>query len=154
MKYQFFTLAFLTLTTSCDLRPTNFDPDNQLVSLDEQAQIAGWENYSIEKLSQEEYELSNPDQFVKLKYDYRQTAQNKWIIEGSVTNFAQKANFKDVALIVSYYSLTNTLIGTEEYSLFDYFSPGGSEGFYFKSAGFEAAHSVSVEIDRVTPMKQ
>lgn len=154
MKYIFFTFALLALTTSCNLRTTNFDPDNQLVSLDEQAQIAGWENYSIEKLSLEEFELTNPSQFVKVKYDYRQTRNGKWLIEGTVSNFASEANFKNVDLSISYYSLANVLIGTENYSLFEILTPGTSEGYYFKTDGFENAHSIKVEIERVKPVKR
>ena len=154
MKYLYFIFALLTITTSCELRATNFDPDNQLVSEDELAQIAVWDNYQTEQLSAEEYESRNYLEFIGADVDYRQNSSGKWVIEGSVKNFASAAHFKNTELSISYYGETDALIGSEKYTLNDELAPGDQAGFYFKSDKFRDANSLQIKISRVKTVKQ
>ena len=154
MKYFYFIFALLTITTSCELRSTNFDPDNQLVSEDELAEIDVWDQYQTERLSTEEYESRNPDEFIKTEFTYRQNTAGKWVVEGSIKNFASEAHFKNAQLILSYYNKSNALIGTENYTINDYLSPGDRAGFYFKSDKFELAHSLRIKTNRVKSVRQ
>ena len=151
MKYVYFILALLTIT-SCEIRSTNFDPDNQLVSEDEFAQIALWDQHQTERLSNAEYERQNADEFIGTQCDYRQNNKGKWVIEGSVTNFASEVHFKDVKLVLSYYDDSKTLIGTENYTIREYLAPGDQSGFYFKSDKFKEALSIDVEILEIKPV--
>ncbi len=154
MKYIYFIFALLTITTSCELRTTNFDPDNQLVSEDELAQIAIWDQYQTEQLSAEEYECRNYSEFIGIDIDYRQNSSGKWVIEGSIKNFASKAHFKDAQLAISYYSEKNELVGQENYTLNEQLAPGDQAGFYYKSDKFQDAHSLKIKINRVKTVKQ
>ena len=154
MKLIYFIFALLTITTSCELRTTSFDPDNQLVSNDELAQIPVWDQYQTEQLTAEEYESLNFHEFIDTDSDYRQNSVGKWIIEGSIKNFASTAHFKDAQLAISYYSETNTLIGTDEYTLMEELAPGDQAGFYFKSDKFKNAHSLKIKINQVKSVKQ
>ncbi len=154
MKYIYFIFALLTITTSCELRTTNFDPDNQLVSEDELAQIATWDQYQTEQLSAEEYECRNYSEFIGTDIDYRQNSSGKWVIEGSIKNFASKAHFKDAQLVISYYSETNELVGQESYTLNEQLAPGDQAGFYYKSDKFQEAHSLKIKINQVKTVKQ
>lgn len=145
MKYLYFIIALLTIT-SCEIRSTNFDPDNQLVSDDELAQIAIWDQYQTERLSNAEYERQNPNEFVGAECNPRQNSKGKWIIEGSVKNYANEVHFKDVELVLSYYNDSKKLIGTENYTIREYLAPGDQSGFYFKSDKYDEAHSLNVEV--------
>ena len=153
MKYLYFIFAILAFTTSCELRTTNFDPDNQLVSEDELAKIAVWDQYQTEQLSTGEYESQNPHEFVSTEFEYRQNHAGKWVIEGSIRNFASEAHFEDMQLAISYYTEASTLIGTDNYTIDEQLTPGDRTGFYFKSDRFKEAHSLVIEIIRVRSVK-
>ena len=151
MKYIYFIFALLTITTSCELRSTNFDPDNQLVSEDELAQITVWEQ--TKQLNAAEYESVHPKEFIQTECDYRQNSSGKWVIEGSIQNFASSAHFKNADLTILYFDENNTLIGTENYMVHENLAPGDQAGFYFKSEKFSNAKSLRIKIDRIKPVK-
>jgi GYF domain 2 len=54
--------------------------------------------------------------------------QNKWTINGNISNFASHANYKDVIVKVNFLSQTNTVIGSKQYVLYDYFPYGLKKG--------------------------
>ncbi len=81
MKWFYFVLLWLFFTSSCELRSTNFDPDNQHISEDERGEINIWATHQQEKLSQSEYEFSKPDEFICTEFNYRQNANKKWVID-------------------------------------------------------------------------
>ncbi|MFK7785451.1 MAG: FxLYD domain-containing protein [Crocinitomicaceae bacterium] len=152
MKYILFTLALLAVTTSCEKRSTSFDPDEQLVSHDEFAQIAVWDQLQTDRLTNAEYERINALEFVRAKYEYRQNFRGKWVIEGSVTNTASEVHFENVQLVLSFYNDENTLIGAENYVLQDRLAPGDQSGFYFKSEKYDDAYSMDVAVVNVKPV--
>ncbi len=149
MKYVFFIVALLTLATSCELRSTNFDPDEQLVYEDELTQIASWDQFQAEHLSTREYESQYPEKYVDAEYSARQNSKGNWILEGSIKNFASEAHFTDTELEVSFFDELNELLGTENYTVQDYLTPGDLAGFYFKSESYPTATSVKIKIERV-----
>lgn len=153
MKYIYFIFALLTITTSCELRSTNFDPDNQLVSKDELAQITVWDQYQTEQLSVGEYESLNPNEFIRTECNYRQNTIGKWVIEGSIHNFASSAHFENADLTILYFDESNTLMGTENYTVRENLAPGDQTGFYFKSGKFSNAKSIRIKINRIKPVK-
>ena len=90
MKSLFLCLAALAITTSCELRSTSFDPDEQLVTEDELAQIALWDQYQEENQSTADYERENAEEFVGVKFDARKNTSGEWVIEGAIRNAAKK----------------------------------------------------------------
>ena len=153
MKYLYFIFAIVTVTTSCEKRSTNFDPDNQQVYEDELAEINVWNQYQTEKLNTQEYERQNPSEFVSAEIEYRLNSSDKWVIEGSIRNFASKSHFKDPQLIIYFYNETNVLMGTDNYMVHEYLSPGDRAGFYFKSDKFKDANSLRIEINQVRSVR-
>lgn len=123
-----------------------------MVSEDEYAQIALWDQHQTERLSNAEYERQNANEFVSTKCNYRQNTNGKWVIEGSVTNFASEVHYKDVELVLSYYSDSRALIGTENYTIREYLAPGDKSGFYFKSEKYDEAYSMDVEVLEIKPV--
>ena len=152
MKYLLFTLALLAVATSCEKRSTNFDPDEQLVSEDEFAQIAVWDQLQSDRLTNAEYERINAHEFVGVRYECRQSLNGKWVIEGAITNTASEIYFENVQLFLSYYDESNALIGTENYMLQEKLAPGDQSGFYFKSKKYRNAHSMDVAIVNLKPV--
>lgn len=149
MKYVFFIVALLTLTTSCELRSTNFDPDEQRVYADEVTQIASWDQFQAEELTTKEFESEYAEKYVDVEYDTRQTAKGIWVIEGSVKNFAREAHFEDTEMIASFHGNSNQLLGKEKYTVQDHLAPGDVAGFYFKSDDYTTAQSVTIKINHV-----
>ena len=149
MKSILFTLALFAVTTSCELRSTNFDPDDQHVSEDELAQIASWDQYQVEQLTTVEYESQNAQEFVDTEFNSRQNSNGNWIVEGSVKNFATEAHFKSVQLLLSFYDESNALVAAEHHTIQDHLAPGDRSGFYFKSGEHPHATSVQVKLIRI-----
>lgn len=149
MKYIYFIFALLTITTSCELRTTSFDPDNQFVSEDELAQISVWNHYQAEQVGTEEYERWNYRNFIKTGIDYRQNSSGDWVIEGSIQSFANKVHYKNAELVILYFGEKNTFIGSEKHILAEELAPGDQSGFYLKSDKFRDAHSLKVKINRI-----
>lgn len=151
MKYVIFIFTVLAIA-SCEKRQTSFDPDNQLVSADEFAQIDLWNKDQTDRLSSAEYERQNADEFVGAECNYRRDNKGKWIVEGSVTNYASEIHFKDVQLVLSYYNVSKILIGTENYTIREYLAPGDKSGFYFKSDKYDEAISMEMEVLEIKPV--
>lgn len=149
MKSVFFTLALFAVTTSCELRSTNFDPDDQHVSEDELAQIASWDQYQVDLLTTLEYERQNAQEFVKTEFNCRQNTKGNWIVEGSINNLATEAHFKSAQILLSFYDESNALVASESHTIQDHLAPGDHSGFYFKSGEYLQATSVQVKLIRI-----
>jgi len=103
-------------------------------------------SYQETKMSLEDKEKANPLAFLRAKGTYRQNLLNQWVLEGSVTNIATIASYKDVVLRIVYYSKTETEIGTEDKTVFEYFKPGNSQEFKIKSKGYEGTEKIGFQI--------
>lgn len=98
------------------------------------------------KISLEDAEKASPTEFLKANGTYRQNLINQWVLEGTVSNTASLAKYKDVVLKIVYYSKTQTEIGSEEKTLFEYFKPNTKQNFKIKTAGFDGTSSIGFEI--------
>jgi len=97
-------------------------------------------------MSLEETEKASPIEFLKARGTYRQNIIAQWVLEGTISNTASLAKYKDVVLKIVYYSKTQTKIGSEEKTLFEYFKPNTQQSFKIKTAGFEGTSSIGFEI--------
>ena len=66
------------------------------------------QTYQEKKMTLEETEKANPTDFLKVTGTYRQNLIDQWVVEGSVTNSASVATYKDVVLDIVYFSKTQT----------------------------------------------
>jgi hypothetical protein len=53
-------------------------------------------------------------------------------ISGTITNKALHTNYKDIHIKVSYYSQTNTVIGSQDYIIYEYVPYGSTQAFSIK----------------------
>ena len=77
--------------------------------------------YQEKVMSVEETERANPSQFLVADGTYRPNFWgDKMKISGTVENTATVANFKDVVIEVTFYSATQTVLDTRQYTLYEY----------------------------------
>ena len=103
-------------------------------------------SYQSTKMSLEEKEKDYPTSFLRGNITYRKNLIGEWVLEGTITNTATLAIFKDVILKISYYSKTQTPIGIEEKTLYDYFKPNSSQNFKIKTFGPEGTTTLNFQI--------
>ena len=68
------------------------------------------------------------------------------MLEGTILNTATLATYKDVVFKIVYYSKTDTILGSEETTVFDYFKPDSQQKFKMKLVGYEGTASVMLDI--------
>ena len=107
---------------------------------------AGYSNsrhsYQSTKMSLEEQEKGNPLSFLSCDGTYRKNLLGEWVLEGTISSSASVAEYKDVVLEVHFYSKTNTDLGTEYHTVYEYFPPGKSKRFKIKTYGYKGAKKV------------
>lgn len=117
---------------SCDSNNNSTSPTNS--------------SYEETKMTLEEQENSNPLGFLEAKGTYRKNLIDQWVLEGTITNTATLATYKDVILRIVYYSKTNTEMGAEDKTIFEYFKPKSKQEFKVKTNGFDNAKSIGFQI--------
>ncbi len=90
-------------------------------------------SYQDKKMSLEDQEKQNPTEFLSASGTYHPTLfGNKMKINGTVTNKATIATYKDVTVKVRYISKTDSDIGSGEYTIYDFFPPNQTKEFEIK----------------------
>lgn len=110
------------------------------------------ESYEDTKLSLEEQEKQNPVEFISIDGTYRKNLIGEFVFEGTISNTATVATFKDVVLRFRYYSKTKTLLGKENIAIYEFFPPGSTKKFKAKSFGFKGSKSVGWDLNSATPV--
>lgn len=104
------------------------------------------QTYEQNKISLEDKEKRNPLQFLSSKGTYRQNLMGKWVMEGKIINSATVAAYKDVVLEFKFYSKTNTLLGTQKMTIYEYVNPGSSKSFKIKLNGYRNTGKIGWEV--------
>jgi hypothetical protein len=72
----------------------------------------------------------NPANYLQAGGTYRPNFWGtKYELSGTITNIAAHTNYKDVHVKIKFFTRTNTLIGSKEYILYDYFPYGLKKSF-------------------------
>jgi hypothetical protein len=91
--------------------------------------------YQEKVMSVEEIERSNPARFLVTGGTYR---ENFWgdlmKVHGTVENKATVANYKDVVIVITFYSATETVLDRKKYTIYDYFPAHSTKPFDLKVA--------------------
>lgn len=106
--------------------------------------------YQEAKMSLEDQEKQSPTQFLTTDGTYRSNLIGEWVLEGTVTNTATVAKYKDVVLIVEFLSKTGTLLGTENHAIYEFFPAGKTKRFKIKTAGYQGTSKVNWSIESAT----
>lgn len=90
-------------------------------------------SYQEQKISLEDQEKQNPTSFLSASGTYHPTLLgNKMKINGTITNKATIASYKDVTITVRYISKTDSDIGSGNYTIYDFFPPNQTKEFEIK----------------------
>lgn len=81
-------------------------------------------------------ESVEPTKYLKANYTYRVNLVGNTIIEGSIANYATIAGFKNIKIIVYFYSKTDVLLGKESFTIMEFFPPKKSVTFRHKITGW------------------
>lgn len=78
-------------------------------------------------------EKQNPSQYLKDETKMRTNLIGQKVIEGTVTNSASVATFKDLVLQVDFLSKTDAVISTQKFTIYEVVGPQQSVKFKFKT---------------------
>lgn len=98
-------------------------------------------------MSAEAHEYASPSKFLKADGTYRPTIfGRKFRIEGSITNSASVATYKDAVLEVTFYSQTKTKIGSTQVTIYEVFPPMRAKTFNVKIDAPKATDGIGYSV--------
>lgn len=105
------------------------------------------ETYQEKVMSVEEMERAEPLKFLHAEGQYNKNFWgNKIKVRGKITNSATTATFKDPTVRITFYSKTNTALGTTEKTVYETLSPTSSVDFEFKVDNYNDVSYLGVDI--------
>jgi hypothetical protein len=108
--------------------------------------------YEEKKMSIEEEEKNNPARFLTASGTYRNTySGNKMRVSGQIASTATVANFKDVVIRFTYYSATDTQLGSDQYVLYEFVNAGQLVKFEWKLDVPSACSKLGMDVISATP---
>ncbi len=111
------------------------------------------ETYAEKVMTVEEIEKSQPNNFLKVDGKYNENFWgDKLKVHGRIVNRATVATYKDAVVKIVYYSKTNTEIGSEEYTIYENFSPNTTTNFELKIKNYSNVNSIGMEIVNATAL--
>jgi hypothetical protein len=129
-------IAIAFLLTNCNNSGNNSDYDGAYSS-----------SYQEQKMSLEDKELANPTDFLDATGTYRENLLgDKLKINGTITNSATVATYKDAVVRVTYYSKSKTNLGSEDYTIWDIFPPHSTKKFNLKTKNYSNISSIGWDV--------
>lgn len=105
------------------------------------------DSYEERVMSVEEIEKSQPPNFLSASGTFMENFWGDKIkIKCKITNKATVASYKDVVIRITFYSKTQTSLGSEEQTLYERFSPTSSKTFNLKVNNYKDVASVGVNV--------
>lgn len=105
------------------------------------------ETYDEKVTSIEEIEVGQPSKFLSANATYRKNLIGTKIkINGTISNRATVATYKDVIIRVRYYSMTQTELYNEDYTVYKFFPPNSVVDFDLKITNFKDVESIGLEV--------
>jgi hypothetical protein len=108
-------------------------------------------SYEETKMTLEEKEKQNPISFLLTDGTYRKALTGGWVLKGTISNSATIATYKDVVLEISFYSKTNTHLGTTQETVYEFFPAGQTKEFKLKTKAYKGTNAISWNIISATP---
>lgn len=103
--------------------------------------------YQESVMTIQEIEAANPINYLKADGTYNNNfIGDKVKINGVITNSATVTTYKDIIVRVNFYSKTNTLIGTEDYTLYEFYPPNSTQEFKLKVKAYSNVSSLGWEV--------
>jgi hypothetical protein len=103
--------------------------------------------YEESVMTIQEIEAASPLNYLQAAGTYNNNFfGDKVKINGVITNSATVTTYKDVTVRVNFYSKTNTLIGTEDYTLYEFYPPNSKQEFKLKVKAYNDVSSLGWEV--------
>lgn len=120
---------------------------NQQTSSDDPSSPTSTETYQEKVMSVEEMERAEPLKFLHAEAQYNENFWgNKIKVKGTINNSATTATFKDATVRITYYSKTNTALGTTENTIYETLPPTSSVNFELKIDNYKDVSSIDIDI--------
>ncbi|WP_339890233.1 DUF4339 domain-containing protein [uncultured Flavobacterium sp.] len=95
----------------------------------------------------EQIEAQSPLDYLNASGTYNENFFGDAIkVNGIVTNSATMTTYKDITIRVDYYSKTKTLLNSEEYMLYEFYSPNSTKEFKLKVKNYNNVASLGWEV--------
>ena len=98
-------------------------------------------------------EQGAPTTYLDVAGTYHRNFISQLVLEGDIVSKASLATFKDPVLSVTWYSKTQTEIGTQQYPVYELLRPQGSTHFKLKTSAPGEVASVAMSISGATPVE-
>lgn len=109
--------------------------------------VFGGDTYEEKVMTVEEIERSQPTKFLSAGGEYRQTILgNKFKVDCTITNSATVATYKDAVVRVTYYSKTKTVLGTNDYTIYESFPPHSSKTTRLKIDNYKDVETIGWDV--------
>lgn len=100
----------------------------------------------------EEMERSEPLSFLGISGKFEENFWGDEInIEAEVSNSATVASYKDIVVRVSYYTKTNTLLGSEDFTVYEVFKPNTIKKVALNVTKYKNVKALNLEIISAIP---
>ena len=96
-------------------------------------------------------EQQNPTSYLMHQGTWRGNFIGQTVLEGTISNSATLANFKDVVLSVTWLTKTETELQTEHYTVYEYLGAGKSINYKLKANSPKATGGVRIRIASAIP---
>ncbi len=104
-------------------------------------------NYETKKQSVAEIEASNPTKFLDADGYYNQNLLGtKLKVDGQIHNNATTTSYKDITVRVYFYAKTGTLLGSEDYTVYEVVKPNHSKSFKLKVTNYSNVQSIGWDV--------
>jgi len=105
------------------------------------------ETYKEKVMTVAEIERSQPTKFLSATGQYRTTLLgNKIKVDCTITNKATVATYKDAIVRVTYYSKTKTVLGTNDYTIYEVFPPTSSKTVRLKIDNYKNVATIGWDV--------
>ncbi|MCW3072677.1 MAG: hypothetical protein JWO44_2567 [Bacteroidetes bacterium] len=109
-------------------------------------------SYQEKVQSVEEIERSQPTSFLTATGTYNQNFWGTKIkVHGIIKNTATVATYKDAVVKVTYYSKTNTVLGNNSYTIYDFFPPHSEKNFELKIENYQNVSTIGWDVMSALP---
>ena len=103
------------------------------------------------KMVLEEQERISPTEYLSASGTYRENFWGDKIkVSCTITNTATVATYKDAVVRVTYFSKTNTNLGSNDYTIYETFSPNSSKTVELKIDNFQDVDSIGWSVISAT----
>ncbi|MDD4236717.1 MAG: hypothetical protein PHF99_11945 [Bacteroidales bacterium] len=105
------------------------------------------DNYQEKVMTVEETERSQPTKFLSATGTYRENFWgDKFKVDCKITNKATVATYKDAVVRVTYYTKTKTVLGSNDYTIYETFPPNSTKTVEIQIENYKNVNSIGWDV--------